>query len=147
MNSSNEDKYNTITTAEQVANLRRWARALVSGEYPQGSNCLIKKEHETGEKSYCCIGVAATIFDAELRMDGATRESLQAGRTLWFSTNEAHPSTIVPEVMQACGLNDAHLNYLAQMNDAENATFRMIAQVLEYWAVDKETGVDREAPE
>lgn len=64
MNSS--DIRATCTKADEVANLRAWAKALVSGQYSQGTNCLIKKEHETGEKSYCCIGVAATLFDAGL---------------------------------------------------------------------------------
>lgn len=64
---------------------------------------------------------------------------MQSNVTLWYSSSgESTPGVLVPEVMQACGLDETDLFYLAHMNDAACASFQEIADVLNAWADKKE---------
>jgi hypothetical protein len=48
-------------TEEQKERLRLWVSALRSGEYKQGSNRLRLEDPDTGEITWCCLGVACDI--------------------------------------------------------------------------------------
>lgn len=47
-----------MLTAEQVANRRRWIKALRSGEYRQGHGMLRDYQGQ-----FCCLGVACEVTD------------------------------------------------------------------------------------
>lgn len=50
----------TITrTPEQKRNIRKWVRALRSGNYKQGQGTLCK--YDRGEFRYCCLGVVSDL--------------------------------------------------------------------------------------
>jgi hypothetical protein len=41
-----------------------WINALQSGEYKQGSGCLLSCSKE-GDKKFCCLGVLVDLFEKE----------------------------------------------------------------------------------
>jgi hypothetical protein len=41
----------------------KWVAALRSGEYKQGQHRLCREKPTTGERSFCCLGVAADLVD------------------------------------------------------------------------------------
>lgn len=48
-------------------NIRKLVNALRSGNYKQTQRALARKNRETGEISYCCLGVACEIYLQEVK--------------------------------------------------------------------------------
>lgn len=44
---------------------KKWLAALRSGEYKQCKGKLWREDSDTGEKSYCCLGVASELFNPD----------------------------------------------------------------------------------
>ena len=118
----------------------RWVNALRSGDYKQGTQCLLS---ESG--SYCCLGVLCDLYMKE------TKEEVE-----WETTEDSYGdkmkvasflgyTTILPETIREwAGLNeqspsvtyvdmDGEGGYfmLSNLNDEHDASFDQLAELIE----------------
>jgi hypothetical protein len=117
----------TYTKEQQKENRRKWIEALLSGEFKQGQNTLVRPLPD-GEE-HCCLGVACEL---------AAREGITVKRgyrfTGYYVDYESH---LPPAVQQWLGLADEYGNYdngehsLVMHNDLERRTFSEIAFIIE----------------
>lgn len=99
----------------------RWIAALRSGEFQQGSLYLLAEDR--GNKTYCCLGVAAHLFGDEY---GIQRKET-CGIT-WFDTVF---SCLPDKLSNALGLNGEVQATLSRMNDSGKFSFNQIADWIE----------------
>lgn len=126
-----------------LANIKKWHDALVSGKYDQTTGKL-RDDHadDTDDKAYCCLGVAceAAILDgvalewagAEYRLKQDVEHlDPEEGCTIW--------ETELPPVVQAwLGVWDENPDLLTEegtkpaivLNDTERWTFDQIAKAI-----------------
>lgn len=139
--------------------LRTWIEALRSGEYKQGRNYLTKThrlENEEKEKLHCCLGVA-TCLAIEAGVPIRVYEKYMADAEWWITTyddvTDLLPSNVSewleiysedpyfknPALIDSGVINvgDYREFGLAELNDS-GFTFAQIADVLEYFFVEKE---------
>lgn len=92
---------------------QKWVRALLSGEYRQGKECLRQREvDENGKEftTYCCLGVLRAVgSETGMRMRKTADEVLTA----------------------SCGLSDDIQQKLAARNDSGRWNFKRIAAWIE----------------
>lgn len=94
-----------LTQRDIARNIRRWIKALRSGEYTQGWGALL-----TDNGTFCCLGVAVAC--------GATEEYLNF-------------ITLAADARSRLGLSFADQRWLIEMNDTEYTSFVQIADWLE----------------
>ena len=89
----------------------KWIAALRSGEYKQG----IGELHDTGNNSYCCLGVLCKVMDSPIK-EGQSFLSLEAQKQANMRT----------------GHGDFHSpDNLVMLNDSGLASFDDIADIIE----------------
>ena len=114
----------------------KWAAALRSGEYQQGSGFLRKGD------SYCCLGVACDLLQRELGV-GAWSPSDEGDCFDFLISVEKQAFSLPYAVMEALGLADKYGCYggdeygqyddtqsLAALNDSRRS-FSEIADIIE----------------
>lgn len=108
-----------MKTPEQIEILRRWVKALRSGEFKQTNGWLHKGNH------YCCLGVLYEITPGVKRRcskDGIFAYAFGGG-----VFHRHYPDT---RFFDSTGLSDDFASKLASMNDS-GATFAEIAERIE----------------
>jgi hypothetical protein len=118
----------------------RWVNALRSGDYKQGTQCLLSEQG-----SYCCLGVLCDLYMKESNEE-----------VVWETTEDSYGdktkvgsflgyTTILPETIREwAGLNDQspYVNYvdmdgeggyfmLSNLNDEHEASFEELAELIE----------------
>ena len=113
------------TRAEYEARRDRWADALESGEYEQGTEYLCR------DGRYCCLGVACEVFEEEA---GLSRTVGAAKIVAWNGSQKAVPKDL-GSLLGLSGLLGERLIFdpscrsLAGLND-EGTPFKVIARLL-----------------
>lgn len=118
----------------------RWVNALRSGDYEQGTHCLLS---ESG--SYCCLGVLCDLYMKESNeevvwetSEDSYGDKMKVGSFFGFTT-------ILPKtIMEWAGLNDQSpsVTYvdmagyggpimLSNLNDEHDASFKELAELIE----------------
>jgi hypothetical protein len=110
-------KYGTDITKLNIANVRKWIRALRSGKYHKTEGVLY--ETKQGQKLYCALGVAAKVsglHDNFLRDNSQLPEESQE----WLGVEDSNPT-----------VGDLTI---IDRNDDHDQSFKRIANAIEhYW--------------
>lgn len=106
--------------------IQKWVKALRSGEYSQGRDCL-----RNDENKYCCLGVLCDLVDNS----GWTFYPLSLTTTFTFGDGDEREEFPPHEIMVNLDLYRpegelALYSYLANLNDS-GSTFHEIAKVIE----------------
>jgi len=107
--------------------LKKWVRALRSGEYEQTQGALM--DSFDGNKAYCCLGVACVLRSEELGVDPQTL-SVHPERT--FDDNGFAGEWLFPEDVQ---------EDIAALNDS-GKTFEELADHIEKEFINADTATD-----
>ncbi len=120
-----------VSKKEVEKNVRKWLRALRSGDYEQG------RERLANDGKFCCLGVACEVFHARRIEDGRHLKYADFGGTddQQFQWNDL----TLPELLRRkLGLTDSSGEFendetssLTRMNDLYEATFDEIADLIE----------------
>lgn len=126
-------------TTPNRENIRKWVKALRSGEYKQTQKRLATVDRD-GNVSYCCLGVACEVYGKTERRE---QELNQHSRRVVFDGSDA----VLPEsVQQWLGLTEGHPGVLsdrtysdgelvpeglAVLNDDRGWDFDQIADAIE----------------
>ena len=122
------------------SDVKKWVKALRSGEYQQGYENLCKEDEISGDFEFCCLGVACDILiEADWIKDRestvwsigkheefvmpATGDKYDCGQT----DTTSFPSL---ETLNRMGLDTAYAQELAELNDKE-WSFKRIAKKIE----------------
>lgn len=106
-----------------------WTKALRSGNWKQGRNCLAHT-NKIGPNDYCCLGVMMSVD----RWSGLKKRTLGDDGLIEFRLNsneEGMWSRPSDEYCQKIGLSPNLRDKLIDMNDIEGKTFVEIAGYLE----------------
>lgn len=115
-----------MPTQEQLDNRAAWLKALRSGEYKQTTGVLQR------EKSYCCLGVAATIADIPKR---ASTEAEYVNYTFPSGTYQSGPELVW--FCERFGIKMTNsttdlLSVIYNANDRARLDFDQIASFMEH---------------
>lgn len=117
-----------VTTIKQRR--RRWAEALTSGQFIQGTGSL-----KGIDGRYCCLGVACEVFSKDLRITSHRPKRLPRAmdRNRWgFSVKgEVEAYVLLPEPLRIyLGLTQNAQSILMHLNDS-GVDFGVIALILD----------------
>lgn len=126
-------------SSDQKENLLRWADALESGEYAQGTGTL----HRRSNNTYCCLGVAAKVApDEVLQACGTQRRPMTGGQIdrglELVEGDETWSNFLTDGLGQLHGLDVGTQSRIARLNDEGQITFEEIASAVRGYV---ETGV------
>lgn len=93
-----------------------WLKRLRSGEWNQGQGTLCAVDVQTGQRSYCCLGVLAEIA---VERGDAERRGLQGTEVYRFSDG-AYVMTLSDAFLEQVGISIAASQTLIYMNDGVN---------------------------
>lgn len=101
---------------------KKWVDALRSGKYKQSKRRLYATDKNSGEVSYCCLGVAAHIV-----------AGIQLEHMDWcmLSTILHGHEKVVPDELAPFFSDSTTQHKLAQLNDVEDKSFGEIADYIE----------------
>ena len=117
----------------------KWAEALRSGEYKQGTSALLMNN------KHCCLGVLCEVYKKETG-DGqwteatGTPDSHHITAALMFTTIKGDDTQLPPKaVYNWAGMNDSNpvvryeglLTHFTALNDKSLLTFDEIAEIIE----------------
>ena len=115
------------------SDVKKWVKALRSGEYEQGEGNLCKEDEISGECEYCCLGVACDIFVEGDWIEHPNYYAWSIGDHksfympgIWTETT-SFPSL---ETLKEMGLDVAYAQKLAELND-KGWSFKKIANKIE----------------
>lgn len=131
------------------ANAEKWVAALEGDDYEQGRGALCRVNKDTGERTYCCLGVATDLYqkatgNALTELDRYAADALPQSYVIFKSSKgSTNGGTLLPEVQAWLGLRSegGHFkepvsglglpftNSLAAEND-KGTDFRGIAQII-----------------
>lgn len=120
------------------SDVKKWVKALRSGEYQQGEGELCREDEIGGEREYCCLGVACDILIDEYWIRDLNSWSIDpwesfdlpelADKKKWGETTTiSFPSL---SNLQKMGLDVAYAQELAELND-KGWSFKRIANKIE----------------
>ena len=120
------------------SDVKKWVKALRSGEYQQGEGELCREDDIVGDCEYCCLGVACDILIDEYWIKDLNLWSIGplesfdipelADKKKWNeSTTISFPSL---SNLQKMGLDVAYAQELAELND-KGWSFKRIANKIE----------------
>lgn len=121
----------------------RWVAALRSGKYKQGRKAL-SKISDTGETTYCCLGVLCELAVEDGLISRAPYTSPWSNLEFNLYGEDNHKSFLPIVVMEWSGVNStmgyfsdvgaptAEYSSLVEAND-DGATFEDIANIIERW--------------
>lgn len=112
------------------SDVKKWAKALRSGEYAQAQNYLCEVDEIDGTTAYCCLGVACDLFvDEYWRPLPHRYNDWSIGE---FKKWDSVDTTVLPapEMMKSMGLDPAYAKDLADLND-RGWSFKKIAGKIE----------------
>lgn len=102
----------------------RWVKALRSGEYTQGADCLYSDNG--GQKNYCCLGVLGKLCG----LSDTVIDDKPLPVNLLSSDMKAYPPLLRQESTDEKG-KDTIVGKLASMNDSGKWSFKRIASYIE----------------
>lgn len=109
-------------TEAQINERKRWARALISGNYEQGKGALCVKTQDDPTLRYCCLGVRLhQVNPDDFSLEMPATADLQ-GR--YQSTN----GELSEPELAALGWTAEDQEAAVQFNDEDDWTFGMIAR-------------------
>lgn len=127
-----------LTNRQKRDNVRKWIKALRSGEYKQTTGVLRRRYFDSTTASegigYCCLGVVCDIFKPE----DAKWEPNTNGKFTLFDARYDVPQ----EIMDITGIEFAQFHAwndglgFVELNDNRGATFDEIADMLDLWLLD-----------
>jgi len=122
------------------SDVKKWVKALRSGEYLQGTGSLCKKDEISGGCEYCCLGVACDILTEDDWVNpphwtvwsiGKHEEfdipSHDDKKGWGYSNTSSFPSL---KNLKKMGLDVAYAQELAELND-KGWSFEKIANKIE----------------
>ena len=102
-------------------NIRKWIKALNSGNYEQGKEHLYKASSDR----YCCLGVACKLYAKEKKINFKklikNNSYLPEKVKNWLGVNDNDPIMYLDNGIQS----------LARLNDVEHYNFKYIADCIE----------------
>lgn len=121
------------------SDVKKWVKALRSGEYDQGEGYLCSESEISGDSFYCCLGVACDVL-----VEGYWRKALpnlwsigpfkkfalpkNVDRHNWGGAEtDSFPSL---SILDKIGLDAAYAQELAELND-KGWSFERIANKIE----------------
>ena len=108
-------------------NAKKWVEALRSGQYRQGKGVLNNRD------TYCCLGVACEVAVKNKVLDVQYEDYPNFN----YKVYDGYKTQLPPSVMEWLGVRTPMGAYkkpytsLAILNDYDNYTFDMIANVIE----------------
>lgn len=125
----------TEVNKERVA---LWVAYLRSGNFKQTEGTLRRVEQGTGEKRYCCLGVACELYEnmTDLRVDFMNNGILPANVVAWFGFDRGNPTIATTVCCDDCGEEPVSAS---SANDGMGWTFEQIADALEKMYLTEET--------
>ena len=122
------------------SDVKKWVKALRSGEYRQGKASLCNEDEISGECVYCCLGVACDILTEGvwIKLPHLTVWSIDKHEEFTMpATGDKHgwghtETTSFPslETLKEMGLDVAYAQELAELND-KGWSFKKIANKIE----------------
>ena len=111
------------------SDVKRWVKALRSGEYTQAQDYLCEVDEIDGTASYCCLGVACDLFVNDYWRQSPHRYDWSIGE---FKKWDNVDTTVLPapEMMESMGLDPTYAKGLADLNDV-GWSFKKIADKIE----------------
>lgn len=131
-----------ISIAEIMGRRKRWARALTSGEYNQGTGRLLSMP----SGKYCCLGVACSVFKDDLGIEKRLPSEFQVTAAMKFDSEVGASFAIgedervlaLPEELRIyLGLSVNDQNVLVKLNDG-GVSFGVIASVIMEMAISRD---------
>jgi len=112
-------------TKTQKSRVRKWTKALRSGEYKQCKGVL-KRRQPAGHNTYCCLGVAIEVCGTQKEKKELL--SFRPGMRGRMDSNSAS----MPATSQArLGLTFGLAGTLMNLNDTQKKSFKFIADYIE----------------
>jgi len=123
------------------SDVKKWVKALRSGDYEQGAGGLCKEDEISGEYDYCCLGVACDILvEGDWTQHNKNWVLWSIGPYEDFAMPEAGDkcgwgqteTTSFPSLktLKEMGLDVAYAQELAELND-QGWSFKRIANKIE----------------
>ena len=111
------------------SDVKRWVKALRSGEYAQAQDYLCEVDEIDGTTAYCCLGVACDLFVNDYWSQSPHCSNWSIGG---FKKWEDVDTTVLPSLgmMKSMGLDPTYAKALADLNDA-GWSFKKIAEKIE----------------
>jgi len=121
------------------SDVKKWVKALRSGEYQQGKESLCREEI-SGDYEYCCLGVACDILTEDDWVEHPSKTLWTIGKYEEFDIPDSidkhgwgqTETTSFPslETLRKMGLNADYAQELAELND-RGWSFKRIANKIE----------------
>ena len=124
-------------TEEQKKARLEWAEALKSGSFAQGQSHMLVERCD-GTKTYCCLGVAGTIFDGEFAHLSTDGDYTAYGlfEDLGDDNNTTWTDYLPEDLIQKLGMTDDETYACVHLNDTKRWDFDAIGDVVERSAVE-----------
>lgn len=123
MKLTEQEKQDRATARKQKRVRERWAEALVSGEYKQGTGVLHRlygKRH-----TFCCLGVLCELAVKAKVIDKPAPD--EDDSTFYYDNAYDTPTD---SVLEWAGLNDDQVQDLVTLNDDYKKSFKTIAKLV-----------------
>lgn len=113
--------------------IKKWIKALRSGEYTQGSTCLkqiyrTKSGRKTKKFQHCCLGVACELLPKKLNTSWDKFNQLVVTTGKLIST---HDGSLPVNILNYIGLELREQDNLIRLNDEKGYSFTEIADHIE----------------
>ena len=114
-------------TKKQLANRKRWIKALRSGKYKQGYGCL-----GNTKSGYCCLGVGAKVCDVRFVSYATLSESFRDAVGLKTPEGCFHmTSSLMKKISEPEDRPSSRHYTLTYCNDGAHLPFDVIADIIE----------------
>jgi hypothetical protein len=126
--------------------IKRWIKALRSGDYNQCKQSLGKYNAATKEDAFCCLGVLCNVEGFEATQEKRALHNSRLHKLTFHNPKGNKPATNdwghhyneaygVPKWSKS-GLSESQQSHLINMNDTHGKTFDQIAVYLETKVLD-----------
>ena len=113
------------------ADVKKWVKALRSGDYAQTTEYLCEVDEIEGTTAYCCLGVACDLFVDDYWIGHGGEWSIGVFKKWETSTSTLNSAVLpTPEMMESMGLGIEYVKDLADLNDT-GWSFKKIADKIE----------------
>lgn len=102
----------------------QWIDALESGRYKQGIEFLRKRDEDSKQLHYCCLGVLLNIYDKAQWESHETDEDRDPN----VYTFEGEDGSLPEKVRKLVGLSAVDITSLITLNDDYETSFKEIAE-------------------
>jgi len=122
------------------SDVKKWVKALRSGDYPKGIEFLCREDEISGDLKYCCLGVACDVLTESDWVKYPDSTAWSIGKYEEFGMLSTHDlagwqwveTTSFPSMatLKSMGLDAIYAQKLAELNDS-GWSFKRIANKIE----------------